>query len=101
MRVTAELENKHHEHEKRHEEMQAVKLRDAAEHEGDHRNDAVWVTELTCKKEARKYVEDTSSKRRSIYNGHNPLVIGHIVERTGRTQVQHHDVNACKQTKTV
>ena len=101
MRITAELEDEHHEHEERHEEVQAVQLCNAAEHEGDDRDDSVRVAELACKKEAGEYVEDARCKCRSIYNGHNPLVVGHVVEGARRTQMQHYNVNACEQTKTI
>ena len=49
MRVATHLEHNQHKHEERHEEVQAVKLRDAAEHERDDRNAAIRVAILACK----------------------------------------------------
>ena len=95
MRVTAELEDKHDEHEECHEEVQAVKFRNAAEHERHHGNLSIGVAELACEKETGQHVENACSERRCIHDRHNPLVIGHVVQRTGRTQVQHHNINTC------
>ena len=101
MRVTAEFEHQHNEHQERHEEVQTIKFRNAAEHEGDYRNAALRVTELACEKKARKHVEDACSKGGRIDNRNNPLVVGHVVERRRRAQVKHHDVYASEKTKTV
>ena len=101
MRVTAELEDEHHEHQECHEEMQTVKLRDSRKHKGDYRNAARGIAELAREKETCKYVEDPRRKSRRIDNGHNPLEVRHIIERRGATQVKHHDVYASEKTKTV
>ena len=53
MRVTAELEHKHHKHEERHEEVQAVKLCNATEHEGDYGDLAIGIAKLACEKKTR------------------------------------------------
>lgn len=101
VRITAELENKHDEHEEGHEKVQAVKLGDAGEHEGDNRYLAFGIAEFACEQEACEYVEDAGGKGGRIHDGHNPLVIGHVVEGRGRTQVKHHDVNACEESKAI
>lgn len=95
VRVTAKLEDEHQEHEDGHEEVQTVQFRDAGEHERDDRNLSLRIAELACKKEACEYVEDAGGKGGRIHDGHNPLIIGHVSQRTGRAQMQHHDVNAC------
>ena len=92
VRVAAELEDKHHEHQERHEEMQAVKLRDSRKHKGDYRNAARGIAELAREKETCKHVEDPRRKSRRIDNGHNPLEVRHIIERRGATQMKHHDI---------
>ena len=101
MRVTAELEDEHHEHQECHEEMQTVKLRDSRKHKGDYRNAAFRIAKLARKKETCKHVEDTRRKGRRIDNRHNPLEVRHVGERRGTTQVKHHDVDACQKTKTI
>lgn len=101
MRVTAELEDKHDEHEECHEEVQAVKFRDAGKHERDYRNLAFRIAELACEKESGEHVEDAGCKRRGINDRHDPLVVGHVIEGRRRAQVQHHDVNACEESKAV
>lgn len=101
VRITAELENKHDEHEEGHEKVQAVKLGDAGEHKGDNRYLAFGIAEFACEQEACEYVEDAGGKGGRIHDGHDPLVIGHVVEGRGRTQVKHHDVNACEESKAI
>ena len=101
MGVSAELENQHHEHQDRHEKMQAIELRDAGEHEGDYRNTAFWIAELTCKQKPRKHIEDACSKGGSTDDGHEPFPIVHVAESTGTTQVEHHDVYAGQKPKPV
>ena len=95
VRVTAELEDKHQEHEDGHEEVQAVQFGDAGEHERDDRNLSLRIAELACKKEAGEHVEDAGRKGGRIDDGHDPLVVGHVAQRTGRAQVKHHDVDTC------
>ena len=101
MRVAAHLEHNQHKHEERHEEVQAVKLRDAAEHERDNRDAAIRVAILACKKEARQHIEDARCKSRRRDNGHHPLAIGHVHEGVGTAQMEHDNVQACKETETV
>ena len=101
MRVAAHLEHNQDEHEERHEEVQAVKLRDAAEHERDNRDAAIRVAILACKKEARQHIEDARCKSRRRDDGHHPLAIGHVHEGVGTAQMEHDNVQACKETETV
>lgn len=101
VRITAKLEDEHDEHEKCHEEVQAVKLGDAGEHEGDNGDLAFGVAEFACKQEACEHVEDAGGKGGRIHDGHNPLVIGHVIEGRRRTQVKHHNVNACEESKAI
>ena len=101
MRVTAELEDEHHEHQERHKEVQAVQFCDTRKHKRDYRDATLRVAELTCKKESCKYVENTRRKGRGIDNGHNPLVVSHVVERTRRPQMKHHDVYASQESKAI
>ena len=101
MRVTAELKNEHNKHEDGHEEVQAVKLCDAAEHERDDGNLAFRIAEFACEQEACEHVENAGCKSGSIYDGHDPLEIGHVVEGRGGAQVKHHDVNASEESKAI
>ena len=101
VRVTAELEDEHQEHEDGHEEVQAVKLGDAGEHEGDYRNTAFRIAKLAREKKTGEHVEDAGGKGGRINDRHDPLVVGHVIEGRRRAQVQHHDVNACEESKAV
>ena len=101
MRVAAHLEHNQHEHEKRHEKVQAVKLSDAAEHERDHRNATVRVAILACKEESGQHVEDARSKGWRRDNGHHPLAIGHVHKGVRTAQMEHDNIQACEETETV
>ena len=101
MRVAAELEYQHHEHQKRHEKMQTIEFRDAGEHEGNHGDAPFRVAELACKQESRKHVEDARRKGRSADDGHEPLAVLHVIQCTGTAQVEHHDVHASQKSKSV
>lgn len=101
MSIAAKFKDKHHKHEKRHEEVQAVKFGDTGEHEGDNGDLAFGVAEFACEQEACEHVEDAGGKGGRIHDGHDPLVIGHVVEGRGRTQVKHHNVNACEESKAI
>ena len=101
MRVAAHLEYDEHKHEERHEKVQTVKLRYAAEHERDDRDTAVWVAVLACKEEAGQHVEDARSKSWCRNNGHDPLAIGHVHKSIGTAQMEHDNVQACEETETV
>ncbi len=99
--VSAELENQHHEHQDRHEKMQAIELRDTGKHEGDYGNTAFRIAELACKQEPGKHVEDARRKSGSIYDGHEPLAILHVIQRAGTAQVEHHNIYAGQKPKPV
>ena len=101
MRVAAHLEHNQDEHEERHEEVQAVKLRDAAEHERDDRNAAIRIAVLACKKEPGQHIENPCGKSRRRNDGHDPLAIGHVHEGVGTAQMEHDNVQACEETETV
>lgn len=101
VRVPTELDHKCQKHQKRHEEVQAVKFRDAPKHERNHRNAAVRVTELACKKETRKNIEDACSKGRRIDDGHEPLAVSHVLEGVGTSKVKHHNVDTSQQAEAV
>ena len=101
MRVTAELEDKHDEHEECHEEVQAVQFGDAGEHEGDYRNTAFRIAKLAREKKTGEHVEDACGKGGRINDRHDPLVIGHVIEGRRRAQVQHYDVNASEESKAI
>ena len=101
MRVAAHLEYDEHKHEERHEKVQTVKLRYAAEHERDDRDTAVWVAVLACKEEAGQHVEDARSKSWCRNNGHDPLAIGHVHKSIGTAQMEHDNVQAREETETV
>ena len=101
MRVTAKLEHNQHEHEERHEEMQAVKLGDATEHERKHGDSAVGVAKLACEQESGKDVKNARSKSRSRNNRHDPLAIGHVSKGAGTAQMEHHDIDASQEAQTI
>ena len=101
MGVAAELEDQHHEHQDRHEKMQAIEFRDAGEHEGDYRNTAFRIAELACKQKPGKHVEDSRSKGRCADNGHEPFPVLHVAQCAGTAQVEHHDVHAGQKSKSV
>ena len=79
MSITAELEDEYHKHEERHEEMQAVKLCYAAEHERNYGDLTIGITELAGKKKAGEHVEYACGKSGRIHDGHDPLIIGHVI----------------------
>ncbi len=81
--------------------MQAVQFGDAGEHEGDYRNTAFRIAKLAREKKTGEHVEDAGGKGGSINDRHDPLVVGHVIEGRRRAQVQHHDVNACEESKAV
>ncbi len=83
MRVAAHLENDEHKHEERHEKVQTVKLRNAAEHERDDRDTAVRVAVLACEKETGQHIENPRGKGRRRNDGHDPLAIGHVHKGVG------------------
>lgn len=99
--ISAELEDQHHEHQYRHEKMQAIELRDAGKHEGDNGNTAFRIAELACKQEPGKHVEDARRKGGGADDGHEPFPIVHVAESTGTTQVEHHDVYASQKPEPV
>ncbi len=101
MRVAAHLEYDEHKHEERHEEMQTVKLRNAAEHERDDRDTAVRVAVLACEKKTGQHIEDARSKSWCRNDGHDPLAIGHVHKGVGTAQMEHDNVQACEETETV
>ena len=101
MGVAAELEDQHHEHQDRHEKMQAIEFRDAGEHEGDYRNTVFRIAELACKQKPGKHIEDTCRKGGSANDGHKPLTVLHVIQRAGTAQVEHHDVHAGQKPKPV
>ena len=101
MGVTAELENQHHEHQNRHEKMQAIELRDAGKHEGDYGNTAFRIAELACKQEPGKHVEDARRKGGGADDGHEPFPVVHIAKGTRTAQVEHHNIYAGQKPKPV
>ena len=99
--VTTELENQHHEHQDRHEKMQAIEFRNAGKHEGDNGNTAFRIAKLACKQEPGKHVEDARCKGGSIYDGHEPFPVLHVIQRAGTAQVEHHNVHTGQKPKPV
>ena len=101
MAVAAHLEHDDHEHEERHEEVQPVKFRDAAEHKGNHGNAAFRVAELAREEETSHDIKNACSKGRGRNNGHQPLAVGQVGDGAGTAQVEHHDIEARQQAQAV
>ncbi len=101
MRISTVPKHDKHEHEERHEKVQPVEFRNAAEHKGNYRNSAFRIAELAREQETGQHVKNTCSKSGSRNNGHQPLAVGQVRNGTGTTQVEHHDIEARQQAKTV
>ena len=101
MRISTVPEHDKHEHEERHEKVQPVEFRNAAEHKGNYRNSAFRIAELAREQETGQHVKNTCSKSGGRNNGHQPLAVGQVRNGTGTTQVEHHDIEARQQAKTV